>query len=99
MSEGDYLAGWLAKQKQPPRGRVHLHAFIKRNSLTRCAVYEEGELERLPKRLRQSRAVWSPPKRTVLDGKLDWRVSTRASSVCKVPGRCVLADIVEAVPA
>lgn len=85
----DELAAYLAKSATPPSGRVHLHAFVKRNSLTRCAVYEDGTSEPA-KYLR----TFVTPVKTVLDGQLDWRVSTRASSVCNVPGRCVMADIV-----
>lgn len=90
----DYLAGLLAARKKPPTGRVHLHAFVRRRSLSRMAVYKDGEA--MPLRYtRTGYRGFEPPARTELDGELDWRVSTRASSVCKIPGRCVLADIVE----
>ena len=89
---GDYLAALAAKQHSPPTGRVHLHLFLKRNGLSRVAVYKDGTSE--PRKYRSH--GFEAPIRTELAYQVEWRVSTRASSVCRIPGRCVLADIVEA---
>lgn len=78
---GDYLAAAAAKQARPPKGRVHLHLFIKRNGLHRVDITSPA----------------GQKLGTALDFAVEWRVSTRGSSVCHVEGRCILADVVEEV--
>jgi hypothetical protein len=63
--------------------------------LHRAAIYEDGDGHQEPRR----RNYYKPPVKSITCGTLEWRVSTRASSVCDVLGRCVLADIVEKRPA
>lgn len=87
---GDHLAALAAKTVTPPTGRVHLHLFIKRNGLHRVAVYADGE--RISNSYGRRRVEL--PVKTELAYDVEWRVSRKGSSVCHVPGRCILADIV-----
>ena len=93
---GDYMAERAAKETKPPTGRVHLHLFVARRGLHRVEVSEDRpDAVYVP----GSGRSWNPAAKTVLAIDVEWRVSTRASSVCKVPGRCILADIIENRPA
>lgn len=79
----DRLADEAARHVIPPTGVVHLHLFVGRNK-RRYPVYDK------PHDLYNRRVVeW------VKEYDPQWKVSTRASSVCRVPGRCVKARVIE----